>query len=122
MRPAMTTESGLSLIEVAAAILILSTAVVTGFRSLDHSSQMVSQSVPRLIAKEIALNRLSELRVVPQDLAVDLPNTRTVAGDTWTIAVDYRATEGGFLHATVRVSAPGQPGATASAYVLEAPG
>ncbi len=109
-------EAGISLIELVVAVLVLSIGVIAGFQSLGQSRRVIGQELPRVLAHNLALNRAEELQLL--GAGASLPGTLAAGGIAWQIAVDRAETEGGFVEATIRVSAPDQPGAV---YVVYAP-
>ena len=110
-------DAGISLIEMVIAVLILSVGVIAGFRSLGQSQRAIGAELPRLLAQTVALNRAEELKLLGADAGRSLPSSVTMGPFDWAVAVDEAATQGGFVEATVRVSAEGHPGAMVVVYV-----
>ena len=110
-------EAGISLIEMVIAVLILSIGIIAGFRSLGQSQRVIGEELPRLLAQTVALNRAEELKLVGAEAGRALPGSVTMGPVDWAVVVDEAPTQGGFVEATVRVSAEGQPGAILVAYV-----
>ncbi len=110
-------DAGISLIEMVIAVLILSVGVIAGFRSLGQSQRAIGMELPRLLAQTVALNRAEELKLLGAEAGRSLPDLVTMGPFDWVVAVDEAPTQGGFVEATVRVSAEGQPGAILVAYV-----
>ena len=98
------------------AILVL-IGVIAGFRSLGQSQRAIGAELPRLLAQTVALNRAEELKLMGAEAGRSLPDLVTMGPFDWAVAVDEAPTQGGFVEATVRVSAEGQPGAVLVAYV-----
>lgn len=104
-------EDGISLIEMVIAVLVLSIGIVAGFQSLGQSRLVIGGALPRLLAQTVALNRAEELRLLGMAAGRGLPATVRMGPFDWRLSVTETATEGGFVQATVRASAEGQPGA-----------
>lgn len=114
----MRLRRGVTLVELAVAVVILSLAMLATLRAFDAARVSVGGQVARLLAHEIALNRAAELRLLP---GTDLPPRVRQGRIDWDITVEETATEGGRLRATIHVTAPGQPGASVVAYVRARP-
>ncbi len=123
MRPVVKpdAQAGISLIEVLIAVLILSIGVVAGYRTLGQSRKVIGEELPRLMARTAALNRAEELKLLGAVAGAGLPREVRQGPFTWTLEVDQKPTEGGFVEAAVRASAPGQPGARYVVYVRVGP-
>jgi len=115
-------EAGISLVEMVIAVLILSIGVIAGFRSLSQSQRAIGAELPRLLAQTVALNRAEELKLTGAEAGRALPGFVTMGPFDWAVAVDEAPTEGGFVEATVKVSAEGQPGAILVVYIPQALG
>lgn len=117
MRRPLTPEAGISLIEVVIAVLVLSIGVVAGFQTLGQAQREIGTELPRLMARQAALNRAEELRLLGMARGATLPQTVRAGPFDWHIDVTGVATAAGFTEATVRASADGQPGALAVVFV-----
>ncbi|MEL7117350.1 MAG: prepilin-type N-terminal cleavage/methylation domain-containing protein, partial [Pseudomonadota bacterium] len=64
-------DRGISLIEMVIAVLILSIGVAAGFQSLAQARKGIGEEVPRLIAREVAMNHAEALQLfgIGADLA-----------------------------------------------------
>lgn len=111
-------DGGISLIEMVVAVLVLSIGVIAGFQSLGQARVVIGGELPRLLAQQVALNRAEELQIMGATAGGGLPGTVMMGGIGWQVDVTQSATEGGFVEARVKVSAPDQPGAI---YVVYAP-
>jgi len=111
-------DRGISLIEMVVAVLVLSIGVIAGFRTLGQAQVVIGGEMPRLLAQNVALNRAEELQILGGSAGNGLPRQVRMGGIDWTVDVTQAATEGGFAEATIRVTAPDQPGAV---YVVYAP-
>jgi len=114
-------DSGISLIEMVIAVLVLSIGIVAGFQSLGQSRVVIGGELPRLLAQSAALNRAEELQMLGAIAGRGLPRQVQQGPFRWNIAVQEEATEGGFVQATIRATAPGQPGAVFVVFVPAEP-
>lgn len=102
---------GMSLIEVAVAVAVLSLGTLAVLRAIDQSGRTIGTQAARVIAHEVALNRAAELRLVGLDAGRALPAEVEMGTHRWRIALAETETAGGLVAVTVTVRAPGQPGA-----------
>ena len=114
------TDAGISLIEVLIAVLVLSIGVAAGYQTLGQSRKVIGEELPRLLAQTVALNRAEELQLLGR-AGRALPRPITPGPVEWTIEVTEKATEGGFVEAVVRATAPDQPGGRYVVYVPSGP-
>jgi general secretion pathway protein I len=96
-------DAGLSLVELAVAILILSIATIASFRVLDQGARQASSERDRVLAETVALNRAAELRLGE----TGLPDLVTLAGRTWVVATTGAAAEAGLVEMDIAVTAQG---------------
>ncbi len=108
-------DAGISLIEVLIAVLVLSIGVVAGYRSLAQSRKVIGEELPRLMAQTAALNGAEELKLLGFGAA--LPAQVQQGPFLWSLEVERKPTEGGFIEATVRATSPDRPGASYVAYI-----
>ncbi|WP_172299512.1 prepilin-type N-terminal cleavage/methylation domain-containing protein [Pseudoruegeria sp. HB172150] len=113
-------ERGVSLIEVAVALLVLSAAVAVGFRAVGQARREAQGDLPRLFAREAALNRAEELKLLGLEAGRRLPATVGHGPLVWTLELAVAAGPQGLVTATVQARADGQPGGLAVAYVESA--
>jgi len=111
-------DAGISLIELVVAVLVLSIGVIAAFQSLGQARLVIGGEMPRLLAHNVALNRAAELQILGAAAGAGLPGRVLAGGIEWQVSVERAATEGGFVEARIRVTAPGQPGAV---YIVYAP-
>lgn len=107
-------DQGISLIEMVIAVLILAIGVSAGFQSLAQARRGIGEELPRLIAREVALNRAEELQLLGASAA--LPREVGMGGLLWDVEAEGAATEGGFVELRVRVRTDGHPGALLTVY------
>ncbi|MEL7091491.1 MAG: type II secretion system protein [Pseudomonadota bacterium] len=110
--------SGLTLVELAVAILVLSIGTLAALRSLEGSSKAALQAEDRVLAQIAVRNRAEELRLYGPGAA--LPTEVTLAGHPLTLSQDTTVTAGGL--ARVTVVAQVASGAGAQLVVWVAPG
>ncbi len=114
-------ERGITLVELAVAILILSIGLIATLRTVDQSRRGIGEEPARYLARQVALNRAEELRFYGLAAAGTLPQSVPMGAGVWTITQTQEATAGGFYKVTLQVSAPGQPGAVLVAYAKDGP-
>jgi len=114
-------DAGISLIELVVAVLVLSIGVIAGFQSLGQSRLVIGGELPRLLAHNIALNRAAEMQILGAAAGGGLPGRVLAGGIEWQVSVEQAATEGGFVEARIRVTAPDQPGAVYTVYAPPEP-
>lgn len=110
-------ETGISLVEMIIAVLVLSIGVVAGFDALGQARRAIGEELPRLLAHQAALNRAEELRLLGIAAGGALPATVQMGPYAWRIEVTQATTAAGFVEATVRAAAPDLPGALTVVYV-----
>lgn len=107
----MPVRRGVTLIELAVAVVILALGSLVAMRSLDQARRTLGGQAARVLAQEVALNRAAELRLFGLDTGRDLPARVRQGPIDWDIDLATVATAGGRVAATIRVSAAGQAGA-----------
>jgi general secretion pathway protein I len=107
-------DAGLSLVELAVAILILSIATLATFRALNQGARQAATERDRVLAEAVALNRAAELRLAESGL----PDRVTMAGRIWSVAATEAPTEGGLVEVDIAVrTQEGDPGARIVTFV-----
>lgn len=96
----MRRDAGLSLIELAVAVLVLSIAVVGLFRVFDAALFNAASQRDRVLALMVAQNRAEEIALGFREG----PSELRLAGRDWTIESQSRATQGGFVEVTLLVT------------------
>ena len=112
-------DAGVSLIEVTVAVLVLAIGVSAGMQSLSQARIGIGTEVPRLIAREVALNRAEELQILGS--AAGLPSQVDRGGIMWNVVVESAATAGGDVELRISVRADGHPRALITAYAPASP-
>lgn len=110
-------ERGLTLIEIAVAVLILALGGLAALRSLDQSRLAVGQDAERVLARTAALNRAAELRLVGIEGAAGLPPVVELAGRRIALRVETALTTGALAEATITARGPSGTGAVFVTYV-----
>lgn len=112
-------DRGISLIEMVIAVLILAIGVTAGFRSLAQARVGIGGELPRLIAREVALNIAEEAQLL--GAGAGQPETITMAGRDWRVDVAQAPTQAGFVELRIRVADPDGLGALVTAYAPQEP-
>ncbi|WP_209427902.1 hypothetical protein [Pararhodobacter sp. SW119] len=112
-------ELGISLIELVLAILILSLGALAAFRVSDTVQRGVGQQEARLLAQQVALNRVAELKLDGILRGRALPSLVEMGRLQWQVVVLENETEIGLVEATIVVTGQNLPGARLVAFVAE---
>ena len=112
-------EDGLGLLELVIAILVLSLGTMAALTAFGEARRGVGGEAARLLAMTVAHNRAEELALVGAAAGRTLPRQVTMGPHVWQVDVEEDVTQGGLVEATIRVSAPNQPGAVLVAYVRD---
>ncbi|MGR3375615.1 type IV pilus modification PilV family protein [Salipiger abyssi] len=120
MRDRLTSGArGLTLLELAIAILVLAIGSIAALRATDQSRLAIGGETPRLLARIAARNRAEELRLYgPQGSA--LPDRVILGGQSVTLDTRTETTQSGLVRATVTARAQSGEGAQLTVYL--APG
>lgn len=108
-------DAGLTLVELAVAILVLSVGTLAATRAGDGGIRALGGAMPRLMAAIAAENRAEELRAFGP--AAVLPGTVPMGGRAVTLSVTREATAGGVVRATVTARAASGEGAVLVAFL-----
>jgi general secretion pathway protein I len=100
-------DAGVSLIEVAIAVLILSIALIGTFRVIDQGTRQVSGERERVLGRLVAQNRAAEMRLAQPGLA----ETVDLGGRRWVVRTGDARTSAGFDEVEILVT-PAGGGAT----------
>lgn len=92
-------DRGLTLVELAVAIVILSIGTLAAIRSLDQARVQTAGAEARTLAQVAARNRAEELRLLGPDAA--LPEQVQIGGRTLRIDTDRTVTAGGLVRARI---------------------
>lgn len=107
-------DAGLTLLELAVAVLVLSLASVAALRATDQARLSIGGAMDRTLARLAAENR-AELLGLPG--AAALPETVRLGNRDVALEVARLPTAGGLVQATVTARIPGGPGARAVTYL-----
>lgn len=111
-------SAGLTLVELAVAVLVLSVASLAALRAADQSRVAAGGEAPRLLARIAARNRAEELQLY--GTAHPLPGQVAQGGRSITLDTAVKPSAGGLLQATVTARADSGEGAQLVVYL--APG
>ncbi|MEM8848452.1 MAG: prepilin-type N-terminal cleavage/methylation domain-containing protein [Pseudomonadota bacterium] len=108
-------DAGLTLIELAVAIVVLSLGSLATLRAVDQARLSIGGAQDRVLASLAARNR-AELLGLPSG-NVALPNTVTLGGRVFTLATETLPTAGGLIQATITARSENGPGARVIVYL-----
>lgn len=120
IRPETAGNSGLTLLELAVAILVLAIGSLAAIRASDQSRLAIGGETPRLLARIAARNRAEELQLYGAT-GTPLPRQVALGGQSFDITTETEPTAGGLLRATVTARARTGEGATLILYLPGAP-
>ena len=109
-------EAGFSLIEVLAAVVVLSIALVAGFRLISQQTQVAAGLEDRVFSHWVALNALEEVR-----LGLQPPAEARMAGIDWQVDVQTGAGPAGLRRYEVLVQADDRAGARLVGFLAPEP-
>lgn len=113
--------AGMTLIELAIAITILSIASLAAFRSFEQAGAQAQGVLARGLAHQVALNHAAELRATGLAEGRDLPDQVHMGPYDWTIRLDEAPTAGNLVEVAITVAAPDLPGARLVIYLAAVP-
>ena len=102
---------GLTLIELAVAVAVLSLGTLAAIRAQDAASRSLGQAMPRLLAGVAAENRAQELRLAGAAAVRGLPGSVTLGGFDIRYETTFHETAGGLVEARIRAVSEAGPGA-----------
>ncbi|MCC5986832.1 MAG: prepilin-type N-terminal cleavage/methylation domain-containing protein [Pararhodobacter sp.] len=103
---------GFTLLELMIAVTILALGTLALLRVVDATQRIIAGQEARILAHHAALNRAAELRLAETAQArAALPETVVNGRHEWRVSRSERATRAGLVEVTLRLSAPGRPGA-----------
>lgn len=109
-------DKGLTLLELAVAIVVLAIGSLAAIRATDQSRVAIGGEMPRLLAGIAARNRAEELQLLGP-FAGTLPSQVRMGGQDITLAVQREATAGGLTLATVTARTQSGEGAFLTVYL-----
>jgi len=122
MRRRLKGDRGLTLIELAVAVLVLAIGSIAALRAADQSRLAIGGAADRLLAQIVARNRAEELRLLPPEERAALPTEITMGGQTISLATTTKTTAAGLAETTVTARAQRGGGAIFVIYLpVEAP-
>jgi general secretion pathway protein I len=114
-RTASDRECGLTLIELAVAILVLSIGAMAATRAGDQAQQALAGMEARTLARIVAQNRAEELRLFGS--GTPLPGVVQMGGQEFVVEVNSQSTASGLVEAAITVRSALGPGTRLVAYV-----
>lgn len=108
-------DRGLTLIELAVAILVLSIGAIAATRAGDGGIRALGGAMPRLLTAIAAENRAEELRAF--GAGAQLPDMVTMGGRDIALEVTREATAGGLILARIAARAEGGEGTILTAFL-----
>ncbi|MEP5151789.1 prepilin-type N-terminal cleavage/methylation domain-containing protein [Planktotalea sp.] len=99
MRRRLKQDQGLTLVELAVAVLVLSIGSIAALRATDQSRVVIGGSETRSFAQIAARNRAEELKLLGP--SANLPSSVTLGGQTFELEQDNETTAGGFVKSTI---------------------
>lgn len=108
-------ERGLTLIELAVAVLVLALGSIAAMRAADQSRRAIGGEMPRLLARIAVENRVEALQLY--GAGTPLPGTVTLGGQTLTLSQERAVTEAGLVRVIVRARTETGEGAQLVTYL-----
>ncbi|MEO9496872.1 MAG: prepilin-type N-terminal cleavage/methylation domain-containing protein [Roseobacter sp.] len=98
-------DSGLTLVELAVAVLILSIGSIAAIRAANQSRVVIGGSETRMFAQVAARNRAEELKFLGP--RANLPSTVTVGQQRFELIQENLTTAGGFVRSNITAQGQG---------------
>lgn len=117
----MRSDAGLSLIELLAAVLVLSIGILGAMRSVAFGVGAISGEADRLLAWNVAQNRAAEIRALGAVSARGLPEVEPQGRKDWRIDVTETVTQIGLIEVTIRVTGDGSAAVELTSYATAGP-
>ena len=108
-------DTGLTLVELAVAVLVLSIASVAAIRAMDQSRVAIGGAQDRALAQLVARNRAEELRAFGAQGA--LPSSVVMGPQTFRVETSTSTTAAGLIAATVTARSQNGAGALYVVYL-----
>jgi general secretion pathway protein I len=113
--------SGITLVEVMVAVMVLSIGTVATLRAFDAARLQIGSAPERIFAQHVALNRIAAFRAQDRATARALPPTVRFAGRNWQIETTETETLGGYVELRIRAAGPAGAGTVLVAYLPPEP-
>ena len=108
-------DAGLTLVELAVAVLVLAIGSIAAIRATDQSRIGIGGAQDRALAQLVARNRAEELRI--DGLGAALPSTIDLAGQTFTLTTTTKDTAAGLRETTIIAKSQNGAGALYVVYL-----
>ncbi|MFZ7091507.1 type IV pilus modification PilV family protein [Primorskyibacter sp. 2E233] len=107
---------GMTLIELAIAIFVLTIGSIAALRAADQSARVVGGEMPRLLARIAARNRAEELKMQAPNTSGLKPQV-TLGGQVFTLSTVSETTAAGLAQTTITARAESGEGAQLVVYL-----
>ncbi|MGH1414390.1 MAG: type IV pilus modification PilV family protein [Pelagimonas sp.] len=105
---------GITLVELAVAILVLTIGTVAALRATDQSQRVIGGETPRLMARLAARNRIEELKIF--STRAELPKQVILGPYNIQLEVSHKTTAAGLVQSVVTARSDSGEGAQLIAY------
>lgn len=105
-------DQGITLVELIVAIAILSIGTIAAIRGFEQTSRDLGTADARILAQNVALNRISELKILGPAQGTTLPAKVDMGPYSFDVDTELKRTAAGLFEATV--SARSDTGVAAS--------
>ena len=113
----LTKDDGITLIELAVAVLILSLGTIAALRATDQSRIAIGGTEDRVLAQLVARNRAEQLQLAGANSTGTFPATVTMGGQNFVLTTMTKQTAAGLTEATIIAQSQRGPGATLVVYL-----
>jgi general secretion pathway protein I len=112
-------DAGLTLVELAVAVLVLAIGSIAAIRAMDQSRIAIGGAQDRALAQLVARNRAEELRLF--GTFANLPTTVDMAGQTFDLSRTQKSTAAGLSETTIVATSQSGAGAVFVLYLPTGP-
>ncbi len=110
-------DAGMTLVELAIAVLILAMGTIAALRAVDQSRLAIGGGQDRVLAQLAARNRAEELQLLGTVNSSALPEMVEIAGQNFTLKISTKTTAAGLTETTVTARAERGGGALYVVYL-----
>ncbi|MBO9463900.1 prepilin-type N-terminal cleavage/methylation domain-containing protein [Tropicibacter sp. R15_0] len=108
-------DKGITLVELAVAILILTIGTIGALQAVDQSQRNIGAETPRLLARLVARNHVEQLQLLGPN--AQIPTQVQMGPYEFKISVDRQTTAGGLVEARVTARSSNGEGAQLVTYL-----